>query len=697
MNLVFSPSFQAIIKRRIRYVLLANPIHSIQILRMPINPDIHKLRQSPILYLLEVYLLSILSFTLFRVILLSLHQEDIHHFGFERHWLVAQAFFMGFRFDTVITCYLLVAPMVLLGLLSLLGFLRPWILRIAYAYCGVVFIGAFFLCAADIPFYEHFLTRLNDTLIAWKAHSDFGFKMVLQESHYYWFILLFIAISCAYIYVLNRIFQAHLRNIPPARSLRIRIPSWYGGLSMLLLSALFLLGMRGRVAAKTPILAGAAYICDDPTINSLGLNPVFTFMRTYMDANQEENQRLHLIDDRSALSTCANMLHADPSLRSISPIARYVHPDAPLQGRNVVLVIMESMSTAKMKRFGNPDGLTPFFDGLADRAWSFDNIWSAGIHTYNGIYSTLFAHPALMKKHPMEVVKVPQIDGLPAMLRNQGYQTMFFTTHDELFDNMSGFLTANGVEHIIGQKDYPAKEVRSTMGVPDEFMFRYSIPVLSKAAKKQKPFFAAFMTGSDHDPIIIPTETGFHPRHQDKYKQSASYADWSLGKFLDYASHQAWYSNTLFVFVADHGCIMGNNTYDVAFSYQHIPLVFFAPGYTTPQSCQKLGLQTDVAATIMGLVGKPYLNTTFSTDLRTENKAYAIFSSDERLACMNDSLLYVFRTGTALPGLYHYRNNDPKDYYQQDSSKAFPMRQAAFSWLQCSQWLIENGKTARRY
>jgi len=673
-----------------RYITIQTP-------GMSINFDLHTFRQSPILYLLEVYLLSILSFTLFRVILLSLHQADIHHFGLERHWLVAQAFIMGFRFDTVITCYLLVAPMVLLGLLSLLGYLRPWILRIAYVYCGVVFIGAFFLCAADIPFYEHFLTRLNDTLIAWKAHSEFGFKMVLQESHYYWFILLFIAISSAYIYVLNQIFQTHLRNLKPGRSRSFRIPSWYGGLSMLFLCALFLLGMRGRVAAKTPILAGAAYICDDPTINSLGLNPVFTFMRTYMDASQEEHQRLHLIDDRTALKTCADMLHADPSLRSISPIARYEHPDAPLQGRNVVLVIMESMSTAKMKRFGNRDGLTPYFDSLADKAWSFDNIWSAGIHTYNGIYSTLFAHPALMKQHPMEVVKVPQIDGLPVMLRHQGYQTMFFTTHDELFDNMSGFLTANGVEHIIGQKDYPAKEVRSTMGVPDEFMFRYAIPILSKAANKQKPFFAAFMTGSDHDPIIIPTETGFHPRHQDKYKQSAAYADWSLGRFLDYASHQSWYSNTLFVFVADHGCIMGNNTYDVTFSYQHIPLVFFAPGYTTPQSYKKLGLQSDVAATIMGLVGKPYLNTTFSTDLRTENKAYAIFSSDERLACMNDSLLYVYRTGAALPGLYHYQNNDPKDYYQQDSSQAIPMRQAAFSWLQCSQWLIENGKTTRRY
>jgi phosphoglycerol transferase MdoB-like AlkP superfamily enzyme len=361
-----------------------------------------------------------------------------------------------------------------------------------------------------------------------------------------------------------------------------------------------------------------------------------------------------------------------------------------------VLVMMESMSTAKMQRFGNGDVLTPFLDSLAGAAWSFDNIWSAGIHTYNGIYSTLFGQPALMKKHPMEVVTVPQIDGLPAMLHRQGYQTMFFTTHDELFDNMSGFLSANGVDRIIGQKDYPAKEVRSAMGVPDEYMFRFATPLLTEASGEGRPFFAAFMTGSDHDPIVIPTETGFRARYtDDKYKMSVEYADWSLRRFMQYAAKQPWYANTLFVFVADHGCIWGQNIYDVAFTYQHIPLVMYAPGFTKPAAYPQIGMQTDVAATIMGLVGKPYVNNTLSTDLLHDRKPYAIFSADNKLACMSDSLLYIYRTGTA-PGLYRYKKNDLTNYYPGDSASALPMRQAAFAWLQTSQWLIGQGKAAAR-
>src|ERR1043165_7208233 len=99
-----------------------------------------RLRRYPhVLFLLAVYGLGIGCFTAFRVLLLSLHQKDILHFGMERHWLVARAFLMGFRFDTVISCYLLALPLVLLGLLAVTGMLRPWALRLGYIYCGLAF------------------------------------------------------------------------------------------------------------------------------------------------------------------------------------------------------------------------------------------------------------------------------------------------------------------------------------------------------------------------------------------------------------------------------------------------------------------------------------------------------------------------------------------------------------------------------
>ena len=52
---------------------------------------------------------------------------------------------------------------------------------------------------------------------------------------------------------------------------------------------------------------------------------------------------------------------------------------------------MESMSANYMKRFGNKHNLTPFLDSLSQQSWFFTNAYSAGIHTNNGIFSTLYS------------------------------------------------------------------------------------------------------------------------------------------------------------------------------------------------------------------------------------------------------------------------------------------------------------------
>ncbi len=636
-------------------------------------------------YLLFIYLLAITCFGVFRLWMLAQHFGDIHYTCGKRAKLLTAALWIGVRFDTVITCYLIAVPFMFLGLLVLAGWLRRGALRAGYLFLGVVFPLAFLLCAADLPFYNQFGARLDNTVLAWKAHASFGIRMVLGEPQYYGYVFLWIGVVTVFLVLLRRICRAHVASLQIAATR----PAWRYTPVFLLLGGAIFLGIRGRLAQKSPIVPGAAYISDDPTISALGLNAVFSFMKSLEDEGKPENARLHWLADEDALRTTADLLGADSRFPRISPVARMDTPSRALQGRNVVVVMMESMSTAKMGRYGNTEGLTPFLDSLAGASWAFDNIWSAGLHTYNGIYATLLGHPALMKRHPMEAAHVSRIDALPVWLRREGYSTLFFTTHDELFDNMSGFLSANGMERIVGQKDYPSSEVLSTLGVPDEFMFRFSIPLLNSIAAKKQPFFAAFMTGTDHGPYTIPTNSGYVPKHKDLPQQATHFADWSLRRFLQYAAAQPWYSNTLFVFIADHGALMGHNAYDVSFSYQHIPLVLFTPGYTAPKAFPVLGLQTDVPATVAGLVcRRPYLNNTLSTNLlQAQQKPYAIFSSDTRLACMSDSLLYIYRM-EATQSLYRYRTEDLHDFYQEDSNTAWTMRRAAFAWLQASQWLL---------
>jgi len=641
---------------------------------------------------LKAYLLGMLFFSFFRLLLVATNWHLIEEINDDRWKLLGKALVMGFRFDTVISCYILGLPVVLIGLVFLAGSVRKWLLDILYCYIGVFFIVSFFVCSVDVPFFNYFFSRLNDTIFNWSG-SSFGFKMVVQEPRFYVFFFVFAIISACYVYFLKKIWRKHRlvadeRFTPlPGKQLVRFVPV------VLLIWGMTFLGIRGRTAEKTPILAGTAFFSNNPFINQLGLNPVFSLMRSTLDDLQPENKHFHKLADNDALQTTASILHADPGLKGVSPIARWERSDAPLKGRNVVLVIMESMSAAKMGRFGNQDGMTPFLDSLASQCWSFDNIYSAGIHTYNGIYTSLFAHPAIMHRHTMDHVNVPKMAGFSNTLRKANYQTVFFTTHDELFDNMSGFLSANDFQHIIGQKDYPASEVKSTLGVPDEFMFRFSINELNKLSGQGHPFFAAYMTGSDHDPIVVPAETGFKRRHTDDEKAVVAYADWSLKRFMEYASKQSWYNNSVFVFVADHGDLIGKNAYDIAFSYHHIPFLIFAPGFTKPQPFSALGLQSDVFPTVAGLLLPSLVNNTFGINLLQEKRPCIVFSADDKLACMNDSLLYVYREN-APASLYKYKKSDLFDYSRQLNNVSSEMKHMAFSWLQTSEWLLSHDRAS---
>ncbi len=195
---------------------------------------------------------------------------------------------------------------------------------------------------------------------------------------------------------------------------------------------------------------------------------------------------------------------------------------------------MESMSAAKMERHGNTKHLTPFLDSLSHNSYYFENIYTAGIHTFNGVFSTLFSFPAIYRQNPMKESTMFKYNGIGHTLRKNGYSTTYFTTHDGQFDNIEGFLRANDFENIITLADYPSEEAKTTLGVPDDFMFEFSMPVIDKLYKENKPFFVAFMTASDHGPYYLPDY--FKPKNQNIKDQMVEYADWSLRKLVSLAS-----------------------------------------------------------------------------------------------------------------------------------------------------------------
>ena len=579
--------------------------------------------------IIKIYLLVLSIFFTFRLILFVLEMSRLS-FASETIKNIFISFFTGLRFDLVVTGYVMFLPILVLLILDLLKKESKIILKIIYYWILILFSVEFLISAADIPYFQQFFSRFSIGAFEWADSPLFVLKMIIEEPKYIIHIFPFIVIIIIFVKFLKKIFTKNSGSLN--LKLIYKIPLYLGVLFIVFLS------IRGRIEKKSPIRVGTAYFCNDPFLNQLGLNPTFTFLNSAIYFSSEKNKAINLIDEKTAIENVRKYLKITNPIDSISPIAREIIPDTILQEKpNIVLIIMESMSMAKTKRGGCKDDLTPFLDSLSYQSYFFSNIYTAGEHTYNGVFGTLFSMPAIYRQHPMKIIK--KFSGISTSLKKLGYSTTYFTTHDGQFDNIEGFLRANDFDNVVSQKDYPEEEVKTTLGVPDDFMFRFSIPYINKLAKNNKPFFVSFMTASDHGPYYIPKY--FKPKSKQIKKQIVEYADWSLKRFLRMAEKTKWFENTVFVFIADHGAAL-KVKYPVALNYHHSPFIVYYPKKLKPKEFDKIGGQIDVYPTIMGIIKQKYINNTLGIDLINENRKYIYFNADDKLAVMDKEFLLIY-------------------------------------------------------
>lgn len=640
-----------------------------------------------IIFLISVYFTGILFLFVYRLLLFLLNIDLYYALPDDRVLLVLQAFVMGLRFDTVISCYILFIPFLLLGFLSK----TKRLYKIISIYLTLFYGLTFLVCAIDIPFFKQYVTRFNTMVFGFEGDAGFILSMVFEEFSY-WIhlshVIIFSILFGILIFYYKKKTLAITNEIKPDKKIvyLFRIPIF------ILFGILLFVGMRGRLEQKSPIKVGTAFFSNYNFINQLGLNPVFTLIRSYLDDKKPENNAIKLMDEKLALKNVRSYFNTQKN-GFISPIARKIRATANPQKHNVVLIIMESMSDEKTSIPGG-QGLTPVLDSLKKISYNFNSIYTAGIHTYNGIYSSITGFPALMKQHLLNRISPESYISLPAILDKDGYHTMYFTTHDDQFDNVGGFLKANGMKEIVSQKNYPSDKVQSTLGVGDDFMFEYSVSLLTKTSTST-PFLAVYMTSSDHGPYTIPSDVGFISKRGKNEKQCATeYADWSIGKFLRLSSAKEWYKNTIFVFIADHGFTY-HPTYEMPLSYHHSPLIIFAPTILKePKSIDAIGGQIDLLPTIMGLLGKAYTNNTFGIDLLNEKRPYIYFSADDKIGVLDDQFFLIIKSDKT-EALYKYRLNDINDYKKLYKAKTDSMRNYAFSMLQTAQWFVSSGKVGK--
>ena len=603
--------------------------------------------------------------------------------------LKAVAFVRGLWFDNVIACYILLLPLVVMWIAALFNYTAKWLFRSVAVYFILFYSVSFIIAAANIPYFEYFFKTINSSIYNWFGYGGTTAGMVFGESSYYFPIFLgllsIILFGWGALYLSAYFYRRSMATAP-------RI-SWKSRLAIVPLGAvcvgLCLFGIRGRTGYN-PIKVSQAYYCEDPFLNQLGVNPVFNLLTSTLDDNRKENRTLHLMPEQAALKQVQDYLQRK-GVESISPIARKVEREGLPDRKNVVLVFMESMSANLMGSFGSDKRLTPYLDSLYQQSLSFNHFYSSGIHTNHGIYSTLFSFPTIMKRNAMKGSVIPVYSGLPTVLKENGYCNLFFMTHESQYDNMNAFLRTNGFDEIYAQENYPAEKVVNSFGVQDDFMYQYALPILNEKAKAGEPFFTVLLSISNHPPYVIPPF--FHPHSEKPEEQIVEYADWSIRQFMDAAEKQPWFDNTIFVFLGDHGKMVGTPECEMPQSYNHIPLMIYGKDIR-PAVYDGFGGQIDVAPTLLGMLNMSYLQNNFGVNLLEEERPCMFFTADNLVGARDSVRLFIYSP-----------DNQQEFKYKQDNGKLHAaagdedfglLKDYCFSMLQCTEFMVKEHKTIDR-
>ncbi len=629
-------------------------------------------------------------FSLFRYIML-VYNRPAYFFDMERSMTLRQAFKIGFAFDITVATYIMLLPYLAL---TVAYFMKASHLRLdkyVRVFCGIAIVICLVICAADMPYFRYFNSRLNVSTIHLKNLGQVA-EFLFHEVAYYPVIALFAvglwAIGKFTMRLWNQAYKYDNVN-----SLRQKFTAT--AITALLMS----FGLWGGGLPKKLDMKSATF-SNDGFINLLTLNPVHTWFDSYFAFNINV---ISTKDARKKVQDALGVTTASASDTLTSPILRNHKFSDPARKMNVVVILMESMSADRMGTFGNTDNLTPGLDRWAQNSVFFDRCYSAGIHTNCGIYSTLYGMPSLMMHHPMlnGVSENTPFAGLPTTLKQKGYRTRFFCSHPKTFDNLDIFLERNGFDQIIDQNDYKPEEVANAWGVGDETQMARTLTDIDSMAHsdQQNPFFATVLTITTHPPYTLPAHTAFKPKQTDPIKITYEYADWAISAFMDSCATKDWYQNTVFVLLGDHGVNLSSYVNDVPLSYNHIPLIVHAPGiFKKPEVRHSLASQTDVFPTVMGLLQQDYLQNTMGYDLFREKRPMVFFSQDFRMCALDDQYLYIARK-SGKESLYEYNQTPHIDLLDKYPWTADSMRNFACSHFLTAQWMIGKdlvGTTGRK-
>lgn len=296
---------------------------------------------------------------------------------------------------------------------------------------------------------------------------------------------------------------------------------------------------------------------------------------------------------------------------------------------NVLLLVIDSLSTRHMGWLGQTRRTTPNLDRIASRSMRLRRAWATATHSN-------YAQPAIVSSlFPRRIPWLDQYTRLdyPRVLLHDVYALAGFTTatissQDQNWQGILRFEQTGTPTYLWHSPDYKGKRVDivSEHVVPDGVTADKAIAWMAEHQGAPFSLYVNFQIA--HFPYALPdgAASPFQPAHlpgnanflgwdeadrqvmRNRYDNAIAYVDAQVGKIEQYLERTGQLESTLWVITADHGEMMGEHGIVTHGKSLHegearVPLLVHYPKVVAPADVDEPVSHLDVLPTILELSG----------------------------------------------------------------------------------------------
>ena len=563
-----------------------------------------------------------------KFVFLAVYASIIEGIGVSDWWDVI---WHGLVLDVAIAGYLTIIPaLIFIASLWTESKVTEWIWK---GYVGIVAFISSLAYVANIALYGYWGFPLDNTPLLYIKTSPSD-AMASVTTGQLIGGLLAVCASTVFIYLLI----TRLVKLPKAQQ---NGKPWLQTIVILLLIALLIIPIRGGFGAGTNH-TGAVYYSTNIRLCHAAVNPIFCFIES---VTHDENiaDRYRFMDDKEATKIFADMTCT--ALRGDSVGVFSLRGEN--QPRNVVVIMLESFSKYIMTEAGHVKGITPNLDRYSKEGMYFTRFYANSFRTDRAIVSILSGLPA---QPTMSVMDIPHkstaLPSIASAMGKAGYNSTFYYGGDTNYSNMKSYLMGTGFHNVVSDKDFPKNLHTGKWGVADGPVYERILKDMIASDKNEK-HLRVVMSESSHEPFDVP----FKSHIKEPELNAFYYADKCLGEFVEAMKKRADWDNTLVLIVPDHLGAYPLNIDNYAMWRYEIPMILLG-GKITAQQEETIGCQSDIPATLLGILGVGHKEFPFSKDILDANAPhFAFFTFPDAMGMVTEENTVIYDNALNKPTL----------------------------------------------